>query len=107
MKRMNLKFLVPTKLFHAITSPDPLKTISVAASGLIMSDILRGLFQWAVLVGTAVIVNIHVVMLMTKVYCPARRLRELPPSLASQRICARCPLCGTIICPFGIGKEAE
>lgn len=81
------------RLREIVCEGGPIKTPLVAMAGWFTWDIAKGILEAGVLVGTAVIVAIHVLNALLRQWCPSRRKRSEEP-------CKFCKLSNSIFCPI-------
>jgi len=70
----------------------PVKTPVLATAGWATWSSAKGLLEALVLVGTTIIVTMHVLNLLVRQWCPRRRLNSQAP-------CLTCRLTRTFFCP--------
>ena len=92
-------------MIGTIFDPKPAKTAGVAFLGFISMETLKGVMQGAILIGTCIVVVGHAAQYLIKLWCRARRKRVIYQPVESERVCAKCRLCGKALCPFGMSDR--
>ena len=91
--------------FRAVFEPGAVKTPAMTITGLVLSVKVKEMAQYLAAIGTALIVIIHLALYLIKIWCPARRARVVFLSQVAENICTKCPLQGSLLCPYGMSEK--
>ena len=87
---------------ETLFEPNLTKSLAIGGTGLWFWMFIKTLLGGVILVGSALLISIHVWVALARIWCPARRRRL---ALKDSSACPTCPLCGQFLCPYGLSEK--